>query len=260
MGLAGDDAPKSYFPTIIGKPKQPGQMIGMDQKDIYIGHEVTSKEGVLDLSRPIIDGQIVNMPDMEKMWHHGFFNELQMTPEDSPILLTETPGNSKKNREDLIQVMFEKFNVSSFYLALQQVLALYASGKTTGVVLDSGYSLTSTVPIYEGFALSHAIQKMNLAGKHLTDYLMELMKEENIQFSNIEETARSNARDTKEKVCYVAADFEGSLKEFSENPNKSIIHKLPDGNEITISTSFPIFRKPGLQMPLSSLSAIQDSW
>ena len=72
--------------------------------------------------------------------------------------------------------MFEKFNVSSFYLALHQVLALYASGKTTGVVLDSGYSLTSTVSIYEGFALSHAIQKMNLAGKHLTSYLMDLMK------------------------------------------------------------------------------------
>ena len=88
MGLAGDDAPKSYFPTIIGKPKQPGQMIGMDQKDIYIGHEVTSKETVLDLSRPIVDGIIVNMQDMEKMWHHGFFNELQMSPEDSPMLLT----------------------------------------------------------------------------------------------------------------------------------------------------------------------------
>ena len=171
------------------------------------------------------------MQDMEKMWHHGFFNEVQMTPEDCPILLSETPGNSKKNREDLIQVMFEKFNVASFYLALQQVLALFASGKTTGVVLDSGYSLTSTVPIYEGFALSHAIQKMGLAGKHLTEYLMELMKEDGVYFSNSgEEAARSNAKDTKEKVCYVAGDFEGSLKEFSEYPNKSITHKLPDGN------------------------------
>lgn len=72
--------------------------------------------------------------------------------------------------------MFEKFNVSSFYLALQQVLSLYASGKTTGVVVDSGYALTSTVPIYEGFALSHATQQINLAGAHLTDYLMNLMK------------------------------------------------------------------------------------
>ena len=127
--------------------------------------------------------------------------------------------------------------MSSFYLALQQVLALYASGKTTGVVLDSGHSLTSTVPIYEGFALSHAIQKMNLAGKHLTDYLMELMKEDGIYFSNSgEEAARLNARDTKEKVCYVATDFESSLKEFSENPSKSTVHKLPDGNDLEIST------------------------
>ena len=78
--------------------------------------------------------------------------------------------------------------------------------------MDSGYALTSTVPIYEGFALSHAIQKINLAGIHLTDYLMGLMKSEGVLFSNIEETAKFNAKDTKEKVCYVATDFEGSLK------------------------------------------------
>ena len=93
--------------------------------------------------------------------------------------------------------MFEKFQVSSFYLALQQVLSLYASGKTTGVVVDSGYALTSTVPIYEGFALSHAIQKINLAGVHLTDYLMTLMKDDGVLFSNIEENAKYNAKDTK---------------------------------------------------------------
>ena len=126
--------------------------------------------------------------------------------------------------------MFEKFNVSSFYLALQQVLSLYASAKTTGVVVDSGYSSTSTVPIYEGFALPHAIQQIPLAGIHLTDYLMSLMKEDGVLFSNIEETAKTNAKDTKEKVCYVATDFEGSLKEYTENPNKCVNHKLPDGN------------------------------
>lgn len=75
--------------------------------------------------------------------------------------------------------------MSSFYLALQQVLSLYASGKTTGVVVDSGYALTSTVPIYEGFALSHATQQIALAGVNLTDYLMSLMKEEGVTFSNI---------------------------------------------------------------------------
>lgn len=64
VGVAADDAPKSSFPTVIGRPKQPGQMVGMDQKDIYIGNEVTSKEGVLLLSRPIVDGVIENWEDM----------------------------------------------------------------------------------------------------------------------------------------------------------------------------------------------------
>lgn len=86
----------------------------------------------------------------------------------------------------LIEIMFEKFQVSSFYLALQQVLSLYSTGKTTGVVLGSGYTMTSAVPIFEGFALSHAIQKINLGGKQLTDYLITLMKEDAVSFSNIE--------------------------------------------------------------------------
>lgn len=97
-GIAGDDAPKSCFPTLIGRPKQPGMMVGMDQKDIYIGHEVSSKEGVLSMSSPIRNGIIENWEDMEKLWHHCFYNELQISPEDNQILLTETPGNTKKNR------------------------------------------------------------------------------------------------------------------------------------------------------------------
>lgn len=241
-GIAGDDAPKSIFPTLIGRPKHPGMMVGMDQKDIYIGHEVSSKEGVLSMSSPIKNGVIENWEDMEKMWHHCFYNELQISPEDNQILLTEAPCNSKKNRETIMQMMFEKFQVSSFYLASQQVLSLYASGRTTGIVIDSGYSVTSTVPVYEGFALSHAIYKMNLAGKDLTEYLMKLMGEDGVEFSNIEETARENARDTKEKKCYIAIDFEGSMKEFAEGTNKSVTHKLPDGNIISLRNQ--VFRCP----------------
>lgn len=100
--------------------------------------------------------------------------------------MTEPPGNPKKSREMLIEIMFEKFQVSSFYVAMQQVLSLYSTGKTTGVVLNSGYGMTSAVPIFEGFALSHAIQKINLGGKQLTEYLISLMKEDGTLFSNIE--------------------------------------------------------------------------
>ncbi len=94
---------------------------------------------------------------MEKIWHHCFHNELGITPDEHPILMTEPPNNKKKNREDMMTIMFEKLNVPFFYLAIQQVLALFASGRTTGIVVDSGDAVTHTVPIYEGFALSHAI-------------------------------------------------------------------------------------------------------
>ena len=110
-------------------------------------------------------------------------------------------------------------------------MALFASGRTTGLVVDSGYSVTHTVPIYEGFALSHAISKIPLGGRDLTQFLIKLMEEVGKDFSNIAETNVENANDTKEKKCYVVNDFEAEMKAFAET-NKEVTHKLPDGNDI----------------------------
>jgi len=171
---------------------------------------------------------------MEKIWEHTFTNELRCVPSEHNVMLTEAPLNPKVNREKMTQIMFDTFGVQGLYIAIQAVLSLYSNGKFTGIVCDSGDGVTHFVPIFDGYALPHSILRINLAGRDLTEHLVKILSERGHHFTTSAE--REIVKDIKQKLCYVALDFDEELKIAQSGTSRDQTYEMPDGNTITVGS------------------------
>ena len=258
-GFAQDDSPRAVFPSIVGRLRHPGIMVGMLQRDVYVGNEAQVKRGILSLRYPIEHGIVTNWDDMEHIWHHTFYNELRVAPEECIVLQTEVPLNPKANKEKMTQIMFETFNIPFLHQCITPLLSLYASGRTTGLVIDSGGGVSHAVPIFKHHACTHAIQRYDIAsGRDLTDYLMRILCERGYSFTTSAE--REIVRDIKEKLCYVSIDFNKELQNSESDWSVEKNYEIPDGGVITVGNerfrcTEPIFNPSLLGM---SCMGLQD--
>ena len=230
-GFAGEKAPRSVLPSVVARPKY--HYISPPPEPIYyLGQKALLMSGVSIMRYPIEQGIVTNWENMEKIWHYTFYNELEVDPTEHAVLLTEAPLNPKANREKMLTIMFDTFNVPALYIGIQEVLALYGSGRTTGLAVDVGYDVSHSVPIYEGYSLLHAIQRQSLGGRHLTTRMVNLLTEQGYEFLTSAE--RDVVRDIKEKLCFVALDYEEEMGKAADSNEIERTYELPDDSVLTI--------------------------
>jgi len=232
-GYAGTNFPESVFPSLVGRPMVSAateSLEGTDLKDIMVGDEAQAVRFALQLDYPVENGIVRNWDDMEHLWNYTFFDKMQIDPRDHKIMLTEAPLNPKNNRKKTISTMFETYGFNGAHMSIQAMLVLYAQGLLTGVVVDSGDGVTHVVPVYDGFVPGHLIRRLDVAGRHITRYLIKLMLLRGYSFNRTADF--ETVREIKEKLCYVAHDIK---KERDLALNTTVLvekYTLPDGTVV----------------------------
>lgn len=222
-GFGGEDGPRCIFNSLVGTPKKLGLMVGMEQQERYVGDEAVSKLEIMDFNAPIQRGEVVDWDKYETLLHYLFTTELKIVPEEINVLITETPLSSKENRLKTAEILFETFNVQQLHLANSSMLGLYSYGKTSGLVVDSGFHVTTTVPVYEGYPMTHASIKMNIGGEDLSKNLLNLISGKiDASFKLLK--GRILADDIKERLGFIANDEECQEESYT----------LPDGSNIKL--------------------------
>ena len=225
------------MPSLIGctLSRNTEKIGNIELKPIMIGDEVIPFRSLLNLNYPMKKGNIENKDDMSLLWDYCIRKKLGIEGDlkDRKILLTEIPKNSNENKKRMGELVFEKLGFGYLNIEPQPKLALYCEGDETGIVLDSGDNFMNCVPIADMYILHHQTKTLDIAGRHITDYLIRLLQLKGYESNQIVDF--EFARQFKEKYCFVSCDINSDRKFDKETTYYNSIHKLPDGRKIKIS-------------------------
>ncbi|KAH8698508.1 putative Arp2/3 complex subunit [Talaromyces proteolyticus] len=237
VGYAAQNFPEHQFPSIVGRPILRSEEQGESDivlKDIMCGDEAAAARSMLQISYPMENGIVKKWDDMQHLWNYTFFDKMNIDPTGRKILLTEPPMNPLRNRQKMAEVMLEDYNFGGVYVAIQAVLALYAQGLSSGVVVDSGDGVTHVVPVFESTVLNHHIRRLDVAGRDVTRNLIALLLRRGYALNRTADF--ETVRQIKEKLCYVSYDLELDQRLSEDTTVLVESYTLPDGRVIRVGS------------------------
>ena len=237
-GLSSKETPMFTLPALIGRPmlRYKQKIENIELRPIMIGDEVTPVRSMLELSYPMEEGIITNAEDMQILWDYVLQKKLKIVKDnfkDRKLLMTEAPNNPDRNKEVMAEILFEKLGIGYFNIEPQAKMTLYAEGEETGVILDSGDGVTHVIPIFQNYLITHQIKRLDIAGRHITNYLTRLLQMKGYAFNSTADF--ETVREIKEKYCFVSCDIKSDRKLDLETSFYNSESKLPDGRKIHIS-------------------------
>jgi len=252
VGFSGEDAPRAVLPTVVATTTvdegqtaedHAGMTVESQKKSQAFFGEEALKEGLLQanatIAKPVQRGEIQLTSSykdaLESLWDHTFRTVLGVEQEELPILIADPlplGQSAYPARQWMTEVMFEKFKVKSLAIFNTAVLSLFSTGRTRGLVVESGEGLTQAVPVFEGYAIPHAIFKMEVAGYDITSKVMKMMEKE----KGADHAGNMRVMQAlKEKTCTVALDYNAATQGKDTADEESQSFELPDGQIVQVS-------------------------
>jgi len=265
IGFSGDDWPQITMPSVMGI-----QRTKMSETDHHIvpkvsyfyGNDVNDNIPNLEVYNPIVEGKIDNWDNMTKYWTYVLENRLNLDLTTVNLLIIDPPMNDKEYKKELADRLFEEVKVASILFMNSSILSLFATGQTTGFVVESGHGFTSTLPIFEGYPLNYALNSSRVAGKDIDQKLLEGLLEREIKLDTKRLDTKIVIKDIKEKVLSMALNYESQMNSADSYTQEERSYELPDNKIIEIDhptryTASEVLYRPSLvnssDMPLHKM-------